>query len=134
MTKLPSYLKGLVESRAHSASDIERLEQLRTLIDEELIAARKRLDSADVLIRECHPTARKEGPRRTGSSERVCSGSLLGLCLSCAGLRHFLAQLGLQCAHGLQVLVERDGATLVAQEGLSGRLLVEPQDEVLALR
>ncbi len=55
MTKLPSYLKGLVESRARSAGDIERLEQLRALIDEELAAARKRLDSADVLIREYSP-------------------------------------------------------------------------------
>lgn len=55
MTKLPSYLKGLVESRARSAGDIERLEQLRALLEEELVAARKRLDSADVLIREYSP-------------------------------------------------------------------------------
>jgi hypothetical protein len=53
--KLPSYLKGLVETRARSAGDIERLEQLRTLLDEELAAARKRLESADTLIRDFNP-------------------------------------------------------------------------------
>lgn len=55
MTKLPSYLKGLVESRARSAGDIERLEQLRTLLDEELAVARKRQDAADILIRDFSP-------------------------------------------------------------------------------
>lgn len=55
MTKLPSYLKGLVESRARAAGDIERLEQLRALIDEQLTAARKKLDAADLLIRDFSP-------------------------------------------------------------------------------
>lgn len=55
MTKVPSYLKGLVESRAHSAGDIVRLEQLRALIDEQLAAALKRRESADNLIREFNP-------------------------------------------------------------------------------
>ncbi len=47
--------QGLVESRARSAGDIERLEQLRALIDEEIAAARKRLESADVLIHDFNP-------------------------------------------------------------------------------
>jgi hypothetical protein len=55
MTKLPSYLKGLVESRARSAGDVERLEQLRAVIDEQLADARKRRDAADVLIRDFSP-------------------------------------------------------------------------------
>jgi hypothetical protein len=53
--KLPSYLKGLVERRARSAGDIERLEQLRVLLDEEIANARKLLDSADTLIRDFSP-------------------------------------------------------------------------------
>lgn len=55
MKKLPSYLKGLVESRARSAGDIERLEHLRALIEEEIAAARRRQEAADILIREVDP-------------------------------------------------------------------------------
>lgn len=55
LTKLPSYLKGLVESRARSAGDIERLERLRAAIDGELADARIRVAAADVLIREVNP-------------------------------------------------------------------------------
>lgn len=55
MKKLPSYLKGLVETRARSASDLERLEQLRARIDEEIAAVRTRLAAADTLIVEFNP-------------------------------------------------------------------------------
>jgi len=55
MTKLPSYLKGLVESRARAAGDVERLTQLRALIDEQLVTANKKLDAADLLIRDFSP-------------------------------------------------------------------------------
>lgn len=48
--KLPSYFKGLVETRARSAAEIERLEQQRILIGEEIVVARKLLDAADTLI------------------------------------------------------------------------------------
>jgi hypothetical protein len=53
--KLPSYLKGLVESRARSAGDLERLEHLRARIDEEIEAAHERLESADTLMLEFNP-------------------------------------------------------------------------------
>lgn len=55
MKKLPSYLKGLVESRARSAGDIERLQELRRLLDVEIENARTRLQSADTLIRDFNP-------------------------------------------------------------------------------
>jgi hypothetical protein len=53
--KLPSYLKGLVESRARSAGDLERLERLRARIDEQIAEARKRLEAADTLIVDFNP-------------------------------------------------------------------------------
>lgn len=55
MSKLPSYLKGLVETHARSAGDIERLEHLRELLDQEIETARSRLAAADTLIRAFNP-------------------------------------------------------------------------------
>lgn len=55
MKKLPSYLKGLVESRVRSAGDLERLERLRDRIDEQIAEARKRLEAADTLIVDFNP-------------------------------------------------------------------------------
>ena len=55
MKKLPSYLKGLVETRARSAGDIARLEELRRLLDIEIETARAKLRAADTLIRDFSP-------------------------------------------------------------------------------
>lgn len=55
MKKLPSYLKGLAEARARSAGDIERLEELRALLDQEIESARTKLRAADTLIRDFSP-------------------------------------------------------------------------------
>ena len=52
VSKTPSYLKGLVESRARSLGDVERLEPILVEVTALLADARKRLAAADVLIRD----------------------------------------------------------------------------------
>ncbi|MFO1414912.1 MAG: hypothetical protein U1F10_13580 [Burkholderiales bacterium] len=52
MKKTSSYLKGLAERRARLAAEILRLERLQVDIDGSLQAARKKLESCDLLIRD----------------------------------------------------------------------------------
>lgn len=52
---LPSYLKRLVESRARAAGDIERLEELRRLLEPEIETAPAKLQAAGTLIRDFSP-------------------------------------------------------------------------------
>jgi len=51
MKKTPSYLKGLAETRAHLAGDIERFERVSGEIAEKLVLARRELEACDLLIR-----------------------------------------------------------------------------------
>ncbi len=52
MSKMPSYLKGLVESRARFCGDVERLEPILAEVTAQLADARKRLAAADIMIRD----------------------------------------------------------------------------------
>lgn len=52
MRKVPSYLKGLAETRARAAGDIEHLSKLKAQIDERIAEAQQTLESCDVLIRK----------------------------------------------------------------------------------
>jgi len=51
MKKTPSYLKGLAETRARLAGDVERHERLLGEISEKLGQARRELEACDLLIR-----------------------------------------------------------------------------------
>ena len=51
MKKTPSYLKGLAETRARLAGDVDRGERLLREIQEKLAQARRELDACDLLIR-----------------------------------------------------------------------------------
>jgi hypothetical protein len=51
MKKTPSYLKGLAETRARLAGDIERYERVSNEIAEKLVLARRELEACDLLIR-----------------------------------------------------------------------------------
>ncbi len=51
MKKTPSYLKGLAETRARLAGDIERHERLLSEIPEKVAQARRELEACDLLIR-----------------------------------------------------------------------------------
>lgn len=51
MKKTPSYLKGLAETRARLAGDIERYERVSGEIAEKLVLARRELEACDLLIR-----------------------------------------------------------------------------------
>lgn len=52
MRQVPSYLKGLAETRARADADAQRLQKLATEIAEELAEAQRTVDSCDVLIRK----------------------------------------------------------------------------------
>lgn len=51
MRKVPSYLKGLAETRARAHGDVLRLERLRAEIDERLADAQRELAACDTLIK-----------------------------------------------------------------------------------
>ena len=52
MQRTPSYLKGLAETRARAAGDVERLKQLHTEIARLLESAKAEVASCDLLIRK----------------------------------------------------------------------------------
>lgn len=52
MQRTSSYLKGLAETRARAAGDVQRLEQLHAEITAQLEAARAEVTSCDLLIRK----------------------------------------------------------------------------------
>lgn len=52
MQRTPSYLKGLAETRARAAGDVERLKELHTEITRLLKNAKAEVASCDVLIRK----------------------------------------------------------------------------------
>lgn len=52
MRKVPSCLKGLAETRAPTAGDIEHLLKLKTLLEERLAEVQKMLSPCDALIRK----------------------------------------------------------------------------------
>ena len=51
MRNTPSYLKGLAETRARLAGDIQRYERLLKEIDSSLTLARRQLEGCDLLIK-----------------------------------------------------------------------------------
>ncbi len=52
MRKVPSYLKGLAETRARAAGDVSRLKALHDEVGGRLAKAQAELESCDVLIRK----------------------------------------------------------------------------------
>ena len=52
MGKTPSYLKGLAETRARAAADVQRLKRLQNELARNLANAEAEVDSCDRLIRK----------------------------------------------------------------------------------
>lgn len=55
MVKIPSYLKGLVDTRARADAYVQRLEAVLQEVEERLAKARADRDAADTLIRAFNP-------------------------------------------------------------------------------